>query len=475
MVGITSIGIHIPFYMLARELISKAWGSRSIGGQKSIANYDEDSITMAVEAANGCWDSQDRQEIDSIFFCSTTSPYKEKQCSAIVATATDLKRDILACDLANSIRAGSLGLRLAMDSVKSGSARNVMVVGSDCRIGYPQSEDEQLFGDGAAAVVVGEKDPIAIIEYCDSLTNEMTDIWRTEKDQFVRSWENRWVLTHGYTRTMSEIISRMMTEKNLKPDSFSKVVLYAPDQRSHRGLAQSLGFNVKEQLQDPFVSSIGNAGAASIFLMLAAAFEGSKPGDKILLVSYGDGADVFILKVTEKIKEFKYKIGLGAKLSNRKAIMSYEKYLAFRNILETVPEAPFAIDSAATVLWRDKSWVMNLHGSRCKKCGLVSFPVQRVCLACQSKDDLEEVRLSDKKGKVFTYSLDYLAGTPAPPVVQTVLESSEGAARIYCMMTDVEPKEVKVDMEVKMTFRRIREARGFYNYFWKCRPLRGGF
>jgi hydroxymethylglutaryl-CoA synthase len=475
MVGIKSISVHIPFIMLPRELISKAWGSRSLGGQKSVANYDEDSITMAVEAASGCLNSQDRQEMDSIFFCSTTSPYKEKQSSTTVATATDLKTDILACDFANSIRAGSLGLRLAINSVKSGAAKNVMVVASDCRIGYPQSEDEQLFGDGAAAVVVGEEDPIATIEYCNSLTNEITDIWRTEKDQFVRSWESRWVLTDGYTKTMSEIISGMMKEKNFKPDSFSKVVLYAPDQRTHRTLAQSLKFDIKEQLQDPLISSVGNTGTASIFLMLAAAFEDSKPGDKILLVSYGDGADIFILKVTDKIKEFKPKIGLGAKLSNRKAIMSYEKYLSFKNILETVPEAPFSIDSAATVLWRDKSWVMNLNGSRCKKCGLVSFPIQRVCFACQSKDDLEEVRLSDKEGKVFTYSLDYLAGTPAPPVVQTVLESSEGSARIYCMMTDVDPKEVKVDMEVKMTFRRIREARGFYNYFWKCRPLRGGF
>lgn len=475
MIGIRSISAHVPFFMLPREFISKAWSSRSMGGQKSVASHDEDSITMAVEAASGCFNGLDRQEMDGLFFCSTTSPYKEKQSSTMVAAGNDLKRDILTCDFANSIRAGSLGLRLAIDSVKSGSAKNVMVVASDCRIGYPQSDDEQLFGDGAAAVVVGDKDPIATIEYCNSLTNEITDVWRTDKDQFVRSWENRWVLTYGYTKMMSEIISKMMTEKNFKPDSFSKVVLYAPEQRTHRTLAQSLGFDVKEQLQDPLLSSIGNAGTASIFLMLAAAFEASKPGDRILLGSYGDGADVFILKVTDQIEKFKPKIGLAAKLGHRKALMSYEKYLTFRNILETAPEAPFSIDSAATVLLRDRNWVVGLHGSRCNQCGLVSFPVQRVCVGCQSKDNYEEVRLSDKEGKVFTFSLDYLAGTPDRPVVQTVLESAEGSARLYCMMTDVDPKDVKVDMNVRMTFRRIREARGYYNYFWKCRPLRGGF
>jgi len=428
---------------------------------------------MAVEAVNDCMSSLDRRVIDGLIFCSTTSPYKEKQSSTLIATATDLKRDILTCDCTNSLRAGTLGLRLAINAVKSGSAENIVVVTSDCRVGYPQSEDEQLFGDGAAAVVVGEKDPIAIFEHWGSLSNEITDVWRTDKDQFVRAWENRWVLTYGYTKTINEIILKIMKDNNLNPGSFSKIVLYAPDQRSHRSLAQSLGFDVKKQLQDPLISSIGNAGTASIIIMLAAALEDSNPGDRILLGGYGDGADVFVLRVTDGIDEFKHRIRLKAKLNNRKEI-NYEKYLTFRNILETAPEAPFSIDSAATVLWRDRGWVLSFHGSRCKECGLVTFPIHRVCFGCQSKDNFDEIRLSDKEGKVFTFSLDYLAGTPDPPVVQTVLESNEGSARIYCMMTDVDPKEVKVGMDVKMTFRRVREARGFYNYFWKCRPLRGG-
>jgi len=106
---------------------------------------------------------------------------------------------------------------------------------------------------------------------------------------------------------------------------------------------------------------------------------------------------------------------------------------------------------------------------------VVSYPIQRICFNCRAKDEFEEVRLSDKKGKVFTFSLDSLAGrSDDPVVVQTVVESEEGAARIYCMMTDGEPAAVKVDMPVELTFRRIYEGGGFHNYFWKCRPLRGG-
>ncbi|MFC2039498.1 Zn-ribbon domain-containing OB-fold protein, partial [Chloroflexota bacterium] len=127
------------------------------------------------------------------------------------------------------------------------------------------------------------------------------------------------------------------------------------------------------------------------------------------------------------------------------------------------------------LLWRDRGSALRCHGSRCKRCSLVSYPIQRVCFNCRAKDEFEEVRLSDKIGKVFTFSLDNLAGrNDDPVVVQTVVELEEASARIYCMMTDCEPTAVSVDMPVELTFRRIWEGGGFHNYFWKCRPLREG-
>ena len=111
--------------------------------------------------------------------------------------------------------------------------------------------------------------------------------------------------------------------------------------------------------------------------------------------------------------------------------------------------------------------------SRCNNCGLVTFPPQRVCYKCQAKDNYEEVRLSDKKGKVFTFSLDNLAGRSDDPVVpQIIIESELGNTRIYSMMTDCDTSEIEIGLPVEMTFRRIYEGAGMYNYFWKCRPLR---
>jgi uncharacterized OB-fold protein len=271
---------------------------------------------------------------------------------------------------------------------------------------------------------------------------------------------------------MRKAISGIMKKYELAPKDFAKVVLYAPDARSHRDLAREMGFDLKAQVQDPLLTTVGNAGVAHSLMVLVSALEEAKAGDRILLVSYGDGADAFILRATEGIENAKDGRGVKGYIESKKILPNYGDYLLYRGLLEQ-PFELFNVDSAATTLWRDRNWALRGHGSKCRRCGTTSFPIERVCYGCQAKDDFEEVRLSDKKAKVFTFSRDRLAGSSAAPyVVQTVAESEEGAARIYAMMTDCDPEEVKIDMPVKMTFRRIREARGFYNYFWKLRPLR---
>ena len=472
MVGITSYGAYVPLLRLSRDVIAAAWGTGSMGGERSVASYDEDSITMATEAVSDCIAGGERDKIDGLLFASTTSPYKEKLCATVVATVADLRRDVITGDYANSLRAGTSALRAALDAIKAGSAKNLLVVVSDCRLGYPRSSEEQTFGDGAAAFLIGDSGVAVTVEGSYAISDELVDVWRTDKDQFVNTWEGRWVIGEGYTHSMREAISGLMKRQGLGPKDFAKAILYGPDARSHRALAQDLGFDPKSQLQDGLFNTMGTTGAAHALMMLVAALETSKPGDRLLLASYGDGADAMVLRVTEDIQKIKGRRGIKGHLEPKKLLPKYQKYLNYRGLVEVAPEPPERVESAATIMWRDRNWVMSCHGSKCKRCGMVSFPIQRVCHGCQSRDEYEEVRLSDKRGKVFTFSLDNLAASIEAPVIHTIVESEEGAARIYCMMTDVDPKEVKVGMSVEMTFRKIREAKGFHNYFWKCRPAR---
>jgi len=286
----------------------------------------------------------------------------------------------------------------------------------------------------------------------------------------VRSADERFASSEGYLRTMQEAISGLMKKYGLVPANFSKVVFYAPDARSHATLARNLGFDPKTQLQDLLFATLGNTGTAASLMMLAAALEEAKPGNRILFAGYGDGSDAFVLSVTENIT----KIQNGPKMKDRlarKVPISYEKYISWRNVMPIEaarlgdPKVP-----SIPALWRERKSVLALYGVKCKQCGTPQYPPTRVCAVCQAKDNFENYKFSDKRGHLFTYAIDHLAITPDPPGVNGVVDF-DGGGRILCDLTDCDPKKIEVDLPVEMTFRRLYQSGGINNYFWKARPL----
>ena len=475
MAGIISYGAYIPLWRLSRDAIAEAWGSGSIGGERSVANNDEDTVTMAVESAIDCLGGFERGDVDGLYFASTTPPYREKECATLVAAAADLNPEIVTADFGNSLRAATAAVRAALDAVNSGSAKNILVAASDCRTGYPRSNYEQSFGDAAAAVLIGDAaKPAVTIESSYSISNEMYDVWRLDKDTYVQSWEDRFIIEHGYTENMQKAISGLMNKQGISAKDISKAIFYAPTARSQQGLARNLGFDAKTQLQDLLISNIGISGCAHVLLMLVAALEEARPGDKLLVASYGSGADAFLLQVTDEIEKIEGNSrGVKGFLNSKKSLPSYSRYLSYRGLLEPQPGEPFRLFPAATTSWRERNWAIRMHGSKCKNCGTIHFPIERVCYICRSKDNYEEVRLSDKKAKVFTYTLDSLAGRSDDPTVpQLTVEFEVGNARSYIVMADCDPNEISIGTPVEMTFRRMYEGAGMYNYFWKCRPIR---
>jgi hydroxymethylglutaryl-CoA synthase len=475
MAGIISFGAYIPLWRLSRDTIAGAWQNGPTKGERSVANNDEDAVTMASEAVTDCLAGLERDKVDGLYFASTTSPYKEKECSTLLATAADLRPEIRTADFANSLRAATAALRAATDAVASGSAGQVLVTASDCRIGYPRSNHEQTFGDAAAAVLVGgSAKPAVVMEGSHSISNELYDVWRLDKDTYVQSWEDRFILEHGYTENMEKAISSLLQKTAFSARDISKAVLYAPTSRAQQGLARRLGFDIKAQLQDLLIDDVGITGSAHALLMLVAALEEAKAGDKILVASYGSGCDAFLLNVTEEIERIKGKRkGVKRHLNSKRSLSSYARYLSYRGLLEAQPGEPFRLFPAATTSWRERNWAIRMHGSKCRHCGTVAFPIERVCYNCRSKDNFEEVRLSDKKAKVFAFTLDNLAGRSDDPTIPQIgAEFDYENTRTYLPMTDCDPSQVMVGMPLEMTFRRLYEGGGMYNYFWKCRPVR---
>jgi uncharacterized OB-fold protein len=208
----------------------------------------------------------------------------------------------------------------------------------------------------------------------------------------------------------------------------------------------------------------------SLFL-LAAALETARAGEKLLLASYGDGADAYLLTTTERIGALRDRRGVSWHLARRTELADYDKYLRYRNLEPSATDRRGGAGVSATVHFRDRNEDISFHGQRCRKCGQEQFPFQRVCFTCFTRDDFEEVRLSDREGKVMSYTFDFFAGSPDPPMVVSMVEA-QGGSRLYLQMTDVSPKELKLDLPVEFTFRKIHEYGGAPNYFWKCTPIR---
>ena len=437
-----------------------------------MANFDEDSVSMAVAAAIDCLNGREREEIDGLLFATTTPPYAEKQCASIIATALDLRRDIFTADITDVLRAGTTALKSALDSVAAGSAKNVLMVASDNRQGPPKSEAERNSGDGAVAFIISEDAVIAEQAGSYTITENMMDTWRSAGDQFVRSWEDRFAIEEGLERIIGEAISGFMEKEGVSVKDVTKLALYSPDARRHGQLARHLGFQ-PEQVQDPLFGRMGNTGAAFPLMLLAGALEDGSPDQLLLTVAYGDGSDVLGFRTTSKIGERGQGLGVSGFLDSGQVLDSYETYAKWRNVwlTDSSSRRPDPQSPSVTALWRESDQNIKFHGGVCNQCGYVQYPPQRVCVECQSRDDSTPIRLSDKLGTVFTYSLDYLAGTVDTPLAVVVVDFEPGG-RVLCMMTDREVGEVQIGMPVQMSFRKLRVVNGIHNYYWKAVPLR---
>ena len=471
MVGIVSYGAYIPIYRLSREAIGAMW-VKSLGkGEKAVANADEDSLTMGVEAVLDCLNGMGRQQVDGLYFATASPPYVEKQSASIIRAAADLREDIPTMDIAHSLRGASSAMKAAMDAVQAGSARRVMVAAAECRIPAPNSDFEAIFGDGAAAFLIGDSDVAAIIEGSYHLSSEFIDVWRKPEDTYMQSWEERFIREEGYLKVIPQAVSALLKKHELSPKDISKAAFYGPDARTHAAIARAMGLDVKTQVQAPMFDSVGNAGTALAPMILVAALEEAKPGDRILYATYGDGADAFLLRVTEQIEKVRDRRGIKRHLESKLVLPSYGKYVEIRELMEWEAGRRPSRRSSLPVIWRERQHLFSLYGQKCRACGNIQYPRQRICIYCQAKDNFELIRLSDKRGKVFTFSMDERAVEIVLPKVFTVVDLDEGG-RFYSVMTDRDTSRIEVGMPVEMTFRIQLEGSGLHNYFWRVRPIR---
>jgi len=469
MAGIVSYGSYIPYRRLKRAAIAAVLGTPAGKGEKAIASFDEDSVSMAVEALRDALKGAPGVVPNSLLFATTTPPYAEKLSAAMLGAAARLPIEIRAADVTGSIRAGLTGMLQAADAAKSSGGYAALAV-ADCRLGAPEGRMEQQGGDGAAAFVLGNDNVIAEIEASVSLTREYLDTWRNPDERFGHSWEERFALTQAYAPLFAKAVASVLEKANAKPADIGRVILDAPNPRAVEEFARAAKLD-PARMADSFGLTVGETGAAHAGLMLTAVLPSCKPGDRILMATVADGADAIVLRVTPRAAAFRPIHSVG-RMVESKGDVSYGNYLKWREILPTEPpRRPDPERPAAPPMLRSEKWKFGLTGTRCKACGTPQLPPQRVCVKCRKFDQMEPYEFADRSGRIATYAIDRLAYSLNPPTINVVIDF-EGGGRFLCEMTDCDPDKVAIGDQVEMTFRRLFTADGVHNYFWKARPKR---
>lgn len=448
MTGLLAYGGYLPHYRLGAD--------SGVRGARVVASFDEDATTMAVEAARPVVRGQ---EVDAVWWASTTPPYLDKTNAVALHAALRLPTTTIAADLVGSARSAFAGIRGAL-------ATGGLVVAADVRVGKPGSLDERGGGDGAAAVLFGEGDAIADVLAVVGETEELLDRWRRPDSVTGEQWEERFGLER-YATLVRRTAERALDSAGLA--EADHVVLTS----GNPAVAKRAGSLVKGAVSTT-TSPIGFSGAADPLLGLAAVLDVAGPDETVLVLSAVDGCDALLLRTTTALPSRRQLRPVAQQLAGGRSV-PYPTYLSWRGLLDReLPRRPEPDRPAGPPSARAAAWKFGFAGSRCQECGLVHLPPLRVCRRCGTQDRMQEVAGADLRGSVATFTVDRLAYSPSPPVIDVVVDfdGSDGpAGRTSLEVADADPDAVEVGARVDLVFRRLFTAGGVHNYFWKARVL----
>ncbi len=466
--GIVAYGAYLPYFRLERKAIGESLGASAGSGTRSVASYDEDTTSMAVEAARAALRAAPTLRPGALYFATAAPGYLDKTNASAIHAALALDATAPAFDMLGSVRSGAGALSAAIDA-----SRPTLAALADIRTGLPGGGDERDGGDGAVAFLLADSrdrsvlaEPVARA----SATAEFLERWRLPGDAVSRQWEERFG-EHAYVPLGEAAVTDALKQAGLSAASVKSWIVTGPHSRASRRVASAVGA-AKGTVADDLAASIGNTGTAHAGLMLADALDRAKPDELIAVVSLADGCDVTIWRATAAIAARRPAPSVAAQLAAGGRV-TYATFLTWRGFLpREPPRRPDPERPAAPPSFRAESWKFAFTGSRCQACGARQVPPQRVCVKCHAVDRMTPERLADVPATIATFTVDRLAYSLSPPVVAAVIDF-EGGGRFQCELTDVDPASVKIGDRVEMTFRRLFTAGGVHNYFWKARPLRG--
>jgi len=476
MTGIVAFGAYVPRLRLQRAAMAEAlaWFNPSLKalgrGERAIANWDEDALTMAVEAARDCLGDTPRETVRRVMLASTTLPFADRQNAGVVKEALALNDEVAVLDVTGSLRAGASALALALETAAGGPT---LCVAADRRRSRPGSTAEFVNGDAAAALLLGSDNLIAELIGVHSVSVDFVDHYRAADRPYDYEWEGRWVRDEGYAKLATEALRSAMAAFALEPQQVDAFIAPSPVAGGDKLLASAVGIPL-EALCDPLQDRLGFAGAAHGLVLLSHVLANVQPGALILLAVFGQGLDVLAFRATDLVTKPRENLGVAGWLARHSPSSNYVRHLAMAGELELDGgmRAELDLKTPPTMLYRDRKTILSLSGGRCRVTGTVQYPKSEISVSPNARlvDTQDDYRLADRRARVVTFTADHLAYSPDPPAAYGMIDF-EGGGRMIVDMVDLDPTGLQVGDDVRMMFRLKRtDARGFKHYFWKAVP-----
>ncbi len=483
MIGITAYGGYIPRLRLSRQAAAQAnaWYAPHFAGRKgtrAFANWDEDSITLAVAAARdalGPATQRDRRRVRALMLASDTLPFAERLNAGVVAGALALDEDIEALDLGGTQRAALSAFTQAVARVRAGGG-DTLVLAADNRRTRAASAQELDYGDAAAAVLVGTEDVLAEYLGAGTVTADFVDHFRAAGEDVDYHWEERWVRDEGIAKLVPAAVKAALQQAGVAAAEVEHFLFPSTFAKMDQQLAKACGIRA-EAVADNLADSVGDSGVPHGLLLLARVLEQATPGQCIVLAQFGSGAQALVFRVTEAIRGFAPARGVSRWLARGVEERNYTRFLSFKGQLQLERGMRGEADrkTALSTAWRHHQALQALVAGRCEVTGSVHFPPSRLSYDATPLQDTQKPHpLADRPARILSWSAEYLSWHPAPPHHYGQIDF-EGGGRILMDFTDLEVGEVDAGTAMEMVFRikDIDERRGFTRYFWKATPVRG--
>lgn len=470
--SIKGLGAYLPLLRLDRQAAAKALRWSGLGGPRSgrraVAAFDEDALTLAVEAAREATREAagPGAAIGKVVLATTSSPFHERLQAGLLIDALHLPGTTRAQDVGGCRRAGVSAL---LDALLAGDGADTLIATGENRPGQAGNALHLGWGDGGAAVLVGQGGG-AFLRGHASLAHDLVDVYASREHPTPYQAEERFIRDTAVAAILVPALGAALASAGVGAADIAHAVIHEPVSGTYKAVTSALGLKAPNAA-DAVTEQAGDLGTAHILFALGLALDRAAPGELILVAGFGSGCDALVLEVTGPVA------GSGAAARALGQGLGFADYLRFLSLsgalsLDWGPRSELEQKTSASVLERYGRDFTGFIGGR-DAAGNTQFPKTRLPVAPDVEaGPMADVRLADETGVVVSITADRLNYCPDPPFYFGLVQFP-GGARVLMEVTDIGTTPPAVGDALAMRF-RIKSAdrrRGFRTYFWKAAPL----